>query len=90
MIGPTTVNQQCETIMEEHVTIKEDPTSLAMTYLFDERRRSVNALKLEVLSVIAKQIRRRMLDKSYGETVIDENKTDGYYAVKWEGPLQEL
>ena len=32
LIGPTTANQQCEKMMEEHVEIEEDPTLLATTY----------------------------------------------------------
>ena len=27
LIGPTTANKTCETMMEEHVTIEEDPTT---------------------------------------------------------------
>ena len=37
MIIPTTSYQQYNTIMEENVTIKEEPTSLEMTDLFNAR-----------------------------------------------------
>ena len=37
LIGPTTANQQCELMMEEHVTIEEDPTTLSTTALFGAR-----------------------------------------------------
>ena len=35
MIGPTAATQQCEKVMEEDVTVEEDPNSLDTTYLFD-------------------------------------------------------
>ena len=31
LIYPSTVNELCETMMEEHVTTEEDPTTLATT-----------------------------------------------------------
>ena len=37
MIGPTAATQQCEKVMEEDVTVEEDPNSLDTTYLFDTR-----------------------------------------------------
>ena len=43
IIGTTTANQQCETIMEENVTIEKDSTSLATTSLFDSRRHRFKA-----------------------------------------------
>ena len=35
IIGPTTANQKCETIVEEHVTIEEYPPTLSTTALFN-------------------------------------------------------
>ena len=40
LIYPSTVNQLCETMMEEHVTIEEDPTTLATTALLMIRNAS--------------------------------------------------
>ena len=39
MIGPKTANRKCEKMMEEHVTVEEDPTTLAMTALFNTYHR---------------------------------------------------
>ena len=47
-------------------------------------------MNLEVLYGISEITRRIMLEKRYGAIMIDENKTHGYYIVKWDIPTHEL
>ena len=39
---------------------------------------------------MAERVRSRMLDNRYGAIITYDNKTDGYYVVKWDGPLYKL
>ena len=43
----------------------------------------MDALKLELLSGISERKIRRVLENRYGAIMKDDNKTHGYYIVKW-------
>ena len=47
-------------------------------------------LKLEVLSVITEITKRIVLENRYVENMIDDNKTHGYYIVKWYRPSHKF
>ena len=50
----------------------------------------MDTLKLEVSSGIAERTRRRVSENRYGAIMIDDNKTHGYYIVKWDRHTHEL
>ena len=50
----------------------------------------MDALKLEVLSEIIERTRRRVLENRYGTIMTNDNKTHGYYIVKWVIPTHKL
>ena len=45
---------------------------------------------MEVLSGIAERTRRRVFENRYGAMMTDDNKTHGYYIVKWDIPPHKL
>ena len=47
------------------------------------KKLDVDALKLELLSGISERKIRRVLENRYGAIMKDDNKTHGYYIVKW-------
>ena len=50
----------------------------------------MDALKLELLSGIEERKIRRVLENRYGVIMKDDNKTHGYYIVKWYRPPHTL
>ena len=39
---------------------------------------------------MAERVRSRMLDNRYGAIITYDNKTNGYYVVKWDGTPREF
>ena len=55
-----------------------------------KKKLQMDALDLEVLSVISEMTSRKVLENRYWSIVTDDRKTHGYYILKWYRPPQKL